>query len=245
MKEADEKKYDSLTLSRSSPVEVKCKDGEWRFGKVLMSNPHRVRIRVLNFTTSECEGAVIVDKEQFKLKLRSPVYDKVGVEKLLQLPLTPVAIQLYNRYDFNQILPGIFLGSSAASRKRVFEKCGIKGVLSLIAYREDHKFPSGVEYKILPTEDNKNQDLAKHFDDTFNFIDMITSSKNSGILIHCLVGVSRSTTILLAYLIRKYRLPLKDAYILVSNRRGVIAPNEGFMKQLVLFDQACRKNELT
>ena len=51
-------------------------------------------------------------------------------------------------------------------------------------------------------------------------------------LIHCSAGVSRSATFVIAFLMIKRKMNLKEAYDLVKSKRSQISPNKGFMIQL-------------
>lgn len=55
------------------------------------------------------------------------------------------------------------------------------------------------------------------------------------VLVHCQVGVSRSATLVLAYLMLKQNLTLVEAVCAVKDKRGVI-PNRGFLRQLIKLD---------
>ena len=57
------------------------------------------------------------------------------------------------------------------------------------------------------------------------------------VLIHCEMGISRSATIVIAYLMYKLKITLFDAYLYVFSRRNVIRPNSSFLKQLELFEK--------
>lgn len=46
------------------------------------------------------------------------------------------------------------------------------------------------------------------------------------------MGVSRSATIVIAYLIRKYKCSYEKAYKKVKDRRQIVKPNSGFVMQL-------------
>ncbi|KAJ3070630.1 hypothetical protein HDU98_006330, partial [Podochytrium sp. JEL0797] len=50
--------------------------------------------------------------------------------------------------------------------------------------------------------------------------------------IHCHAGVSRSSTIVLAYLMRFQHLTLYEAWLLTYKARPIIRPNEGFARAL-------------
>jgi len=65
------------------------------------------------------------------------------------------------------------------------------------------------------------------------------------VLVHCQAGVSRSPTLVVAYLMARYGQPLMDAFQLVKQRRPIVAPNFNFMGQLMEFEQRCRRGELS
>ena len=51
---------------------------------------------------------------------------------------------------------------------------------------------------------------------------------NERVLIHCAAGISRSSTITLAYLIKYENMKLDDAYSLLRSKRKMAYPNSGF-----------------
>lgn len=53
---------------------------------------------------------------------------------------------------------------------------------------------------------------------------------------YSMMGVSRSPTIVLAYLMHRYKMTTEDAIAYVKKKRPHIDPNEGFMKQLKEFE---------
>jgi hypothetical protein len=73
----------------------------------------------------------------------------------------------------------------------------------------------------------------------FTILDEIHNclQKGNRCLVHCFAGVSRSTTIVIAYLMKYKQMRLGEAYDLVKLRREQIYPNDGFWKQLILLDQ--------
>ena len=53
---------------------------------------------------------------------------------------------------------------------------------------------------------------------------------------HCMMGISRSATIVIAYLMLKKDMSIMDAVAMVRGKREVF-PNDGFLKQLCILDQ--------
>jgi hypothetical protein len=57
------------------------------------------------------------------------------------------------------------------------------------------------------------------------------------LLVHCAMGKSRSATIVIMYLMKKFLLPYKIAKSIVKSRRETIEVNSGFLSQLKTFEQ--------
>lgn len=65
-------------------------------------------------------------------------------------------------------------------------------------------------------------------------IEFLTSVKECGgrVLVHCNAGVSRSTSVVIGYLMLVNGMSFSDAYGLVKLKRSCCRPNDGFLKQL-------------
>jgi len=86
--------------------------------------------------------------------------------------------------------------------------------------------------KHINVEDDCNQDISQYFDQV---IDFIKSNKNST-LVHCIGGVSRSATLVIAYLMKEYRMTYDLAYSFLKLKRPIIFPNDGFKRQLQKYE---------
>ncbi|THD22958.1 Dual specificity protein phosphatase Mpk3 [Fasciola hepatica] len=53
------------------------------------------------------------------------------------------------------------------------------------------------------------------------------------VLVHCAAGISRSPTVVIAYLMYSKRMQMRDAYEFVRSKRSSIAPNFNFLGQLL------------
>jgi len=76
------------------------------------------------------------------------------------------------------------------------------------------------------------------------FIKLALKKKKGCCVVHCAAGISRSATIVLAYLMlhdRKRGATLREAFAHVHGARPCIWPNEGFMGALIALEKALRK----
>uniref|UniRef100_A0A8B9FHQ4 Dual specificity protein phosphatase n=1 Tax=Amazona collaria TaxID=241587 RepID=A0A8B9FHQ4_9PSIT len=70
----------------------------------------------------------------------------------------------------------------------------------------------------------------------------VLNAAHAKILVHCAVGVSRSASLVLAYLMINHHLPLVEAIKTVKEHRW-ISPNRGFLKHLRNLDVQLRQKK--
>ncbi len=99
-----------------------------------------------------------------------------------------------------------------------------------------------VVYKHISIDDVKTANLAQHFDETNAFIDDGISNGDL-VLVHCHAGISRSVTLVIAYLMWKYKIGVDEAIAFVKSKRSVIRPNDGFRKQLEIYSRSINPSE--
>ena len=85
-------------------------------------------------------------------------------------------------------------------------------------------------------------DITKYFDQAFNFIEL-ARKKREKILIHCKLGISRSTAIIIGYLIKYMGYSTSSALEFLKSKRSSVHPNPGFISQLNLFEQKIKKTQ--
>lgn len=148
---------------------------------------------------------------------------------------------IYNQFiaDYNKISDRIYLGNIAgAQNPELYKKHNVKYVINL-ANQTYPKYNEAI-YLDIPIQDVPQTNIKQYFIPAINFIN--SALKNNGnIYIHCRAGVSRSATILLAYLIHS-GLSMKDALNYVNSKRDIINPNKGFWQQLMEFEKQIHKN---
>lgn len=130
----------------------------------------------------------------------------------------------------SEIVPGVFLGSwKEACHLDLLLNMGITHILNCSGLK--NMYPEKFEYMKIDIEDDENTNIAKYFNKANRFI-CNTLVKKGKVLVHCFAGVSRSPTLILAFLIRKRRYKFIDAFNLVKSKRRCIDPNSGFIQQL-------------
>jgi predicted protein tyrosine phosphatase len=68
-------------------------------------------------------------------------------------------------------------------------------------------------------------------------VQMYHGNNNMRILFHCFAGVSRSSSVAIAYLMIVHNLSLRQALELAHSKRHIIRPNPGFLNALQVFEQ--------
>ncbi|XP_066928907.1 probable rhodanese domain-containing dual specificity protein phosphatase [Clytia hemisphaerica] len=101
-----------------------------------------------------------------------------------------------------------------------------------ITLEHQNAFPKKVKYFRLELDDVGESNLFEHFHKTSDFINEALSTKIGRVLVHCNMGVSRSSTITLAYLMKYKQWSLDLAFKTLKSRRSCAAPNDGFLQQL-------------
>ncbi|XP_049916352.1 dual specificity protein phosphatase 13-like [Epinephelus moara] len=146
-----------------------------------------------------------------------------------------------NRLD--EVQPRIYIGDMyAAKDKRTLQVHRITHVLNAADgkysvstgpsfYRDTKITYHGVEAFDMPSFD-----LSPFFYPAANFIKNALSSPTGKVFVHCAMGISRSSTLVLAYLMIHENMTLVDAIKAVSANRN-ISPNSGFLEQLRALDQ--------
>ncbi|OXB66952.1 hypothetical protein ASZ78_004616 [Callipepla squamata] len=88
-----------------------------------------------------------------------------------------------------------------------------------------------VDYYGIEAEDSPNFDLSIYFYPVARYIRAALNSPRGKVLVHCAMGISRSATLVLAFLMICEDMSLADAIQAVRSHRG-ICPNSGFLEQL-------------
>ncbi|EAA00982.5 AGAP002108-PA [Anopheles gambiae str. PEST] len=149
--------------------------------------------------------------------------------------------------SLDEIEPGLWLGNaSAAADVGTLERHTIRSILSvdsvpLPVHITDHP---NLRVRHIQAADVPREDLIRHFEDSNRFIaDSLAEGRH--VLVHCYFGVSRSATIMIAYIMQKYRLGYEAAFQRVKAKRRFVMPNPGFVNQLKLYGRMAYRIDRT
>ncbi|KAJ7736581.1 protein-tyrosine phosphatase-like protein [Mycena maculata] len=95
----------------------------------------------------------------------------------------------------------------------------------------------------IDVEDRSSATLRPHLAGACDYI-RTALDQGESVLVHCQHGVSRSASIVLAYLIRDRVMTYDAAFDLVHARRRCIRPNSGFVRALREWEIECKTNQI-
>uniref|UniRef100_A0A3P8ZIA2 protein-serine/threonine phosphatase n=1 Tax=Esox lucius TaxID=8010 RepID=A0A3P8ZIA2_ESOLU len=131
----------------------------------------------------------------------------------------------------SKIFDYLFLGSEwNAANFEELQKNNVGYILN-VTREIDNFFPESFSYMNIRVYDVEATDLLSHWKDTYNFINT-ARLRGQSVLVHCKMGVSRSASTVVAYVMKHAHWPLEVALAYVKDRRPIVQPNDGFMKQL-------------
>ena len=136
------------------------------------------------------------------------------------------------------VMRGLFLGNKGhVSNIETLRQLGVTHILN-VSRDSATPFADEMVYCSCYVADSVSSDLSVFFDQAFDFIDAARSSSTANaVLVHCAGGVSRSTSIVTSYLMRKERMPLKQALEQIRRVHPAAAPNSAFIHQLIKLEQ--------
>ena len=130
-----------------------------------------------------------------------------------------------------ELINGLFIGTvGAAMNYKILKEKGITHIICAAMNIKEY-FPKQFKYLTVKLLDSETENIKKYFDQTGKFIDDAFKEKGK-VLVHCHAGISRSSTICLAYIIKYKKMSFDKALELVKKKRDKINPNPGFIIQL-------------
>lgn len=150
----------------------------------------------------------------------------------------------------SKILGYLYLGGKQDARaKSLLQTLKIRYILNVTPPRSmdpESGCPSFFEkegsfvYKRIPVFDNRGEDLLQYMEQSYRFIE--EGKHYGGVLVHCHKGVSRSSTFVIGYLMKKNGMSLDEALEYVKSIRPIVMPNLAFIAQLKAYEISLAKD---
>ncbi|XP_039247519.2 serine/threonine/tyrosine-interacting protein A-like [Styela clava] len=157
---------------------------------------------------------------------------------MMDSELPCISWQYDMRRKKQEIIPNVYLGPYQAAAKSELENLRNDGITHILCVRQDVEarcvkvnFPDIFIYKVIEFRDHPCESIISILPEARNFINECLQSKGK-ILIHGVNGMSRSASLVIAYIMETRSISYEEAFEIVKRRRFCIAPNYGFRSQL-------------
>lgn len=132
----------------------------------------------------------------------------------------------------SHIIDNIYLGSAFnVSSLETLQKYEIKKILN-VTREIPCLYPDQFTYKTISVKDTRDSFLDNYLEDSYQYL---TQDLTSPTLVHCYMGSSRSATIVIFYLMKRYRMSFSDALQFVRDKRKCVNLNTNFAEELQKF----------
>ena len=142
----------------------------------------------------------------------------------------------------SKIMEGLYIGNWRDAQNRAF----------LVNHKITHilcsaselrpVFKKNYEYMHVQANDTIYYNIFKHFDAAASFINN-GIEKGGTVLVHCFAGISRSSSLTIAYLMKYRKMSLTAALKLCIEKRSIVRPNPSFMRQLMQYEEKLFQTE--
>ena len=148
--------------------------------------------------------------------------------------------------DMDWIIPGVIaIGNmDAVANSEFLLKHGIRGVVTVrenLTRTKSFYKSNGINILHINVADAPTTKLYLHFSEVFNFIDKILKT-GGAVIVNCYAGISRSTSIVTSYLMRKKNWTALHAMSVVRQARPCFNPNKGFIQQIHNYEIALQRH---
>jgi protein tyrosine/serine phosphatase len=148
-------------------------------------------------------------------------------------------VKQYNNAD--RIIDNIYLGDVCAAHNRTWLVDNNISFVFNVASEWNNTTYHGIELLYFPFDDATNLDIKSTRRLINNIasrlVDIVIDHSTSNILVHCNMGISRSSAVVVRYLQIAYHMNYRTAMKLIKDIRPVTKPNSLFKRILINLDQ--------
>jgi len=164
----------------------------------------------------------------------SALYPFLRTQKIIYMPQESDEVQTYP----TEVIPGlVYLGNWRQGNAAYIQKdLKIKGHVNCCEEPETFFKEEGQFLMHIAVPDSCESDIQSKFKTACEFIDGHKNKKHV-VLVFSQLGISRSSTICLAYLIHHFKWSLQDAWTHIKKCCRDVRPNRGFVEQLSKWEE--------
>lgn len=134
-------------------------------------------------------------------------------------------------FTISPVIDHLFIGNIDSINPHVLKQYNIKAIVSIVGDEVKVMYPSDTNFIRIGLLDHESQNIEPWLEPGYHFINSHRLSKKN-VLVHCQAGVSRSATMVLYYLMKHFRVPLRIALGHLREKRPIVRPNPGFLRTL-------------
>lgn len=111
----------------------------------------------------------------------------------------------------NLVVDNLFIGNINALHPSILHHYDIKAVISVIGRDVNIVYPNHINHLRINIDDHESENIEPWLEPVYQFIDA-HRMKKMNVLVHCHAGISRSATMVLYYLMKYFKVPLRIAF---------------------------------
>ena len=153
--------------------------------------------------------------------------------------LSTTQLELLYGQTLSVIIPNcIYLSDyQAAIDDKLLQLLHITHIINASNGTVPNQFPQSFQYYNVNIEDEDEADITPYFNLIDEFLANSKPLQDQIILFHCRLGISRSPTLVIAYLMKHYHYSLKESYDKIKLKRSKIQPTLTFCKALLDYER--------
>ena len=126
----------------------------------------------------------------------------------------------------------LFMGNRAAAQEiPILRMCDISSVVQIQSFPTAPFHPDSFKYLCLALTDLEEDSIMKILPEALAFIHAEIAAGRK-VFVHCDAGVSRSGSVVTAYIMATHNIPFEEALQYVQAKRPCVGPNDAFKEQL-------------
>ena len=165
------------------------------------------------------------DKEQYVCRScydKLVQYEKETIRKLISFEAP------------DHIIDHIHIGGERSAIDLTYlQKSGFTDIVVTAIHCETLFKDQGISYRVVDVDDCPKEDIKKYFKEVYQYI----KGCKGNVLVHCVSGISRSVSFVIAYLMLDKGWDLEKSLAYIRSKRSCASPNSGFKQQLREFEK--------